>query len=378
MCRRSVPLTVLVLALSVAAVKGAEPFRYQAGKYGKGELKYINGLPVLIVEGSPDEIGAQVGKLTTKALTRLLGYSKEFLTAKGYGQAWPLLVKTSKSMLPRFPADHRKELEAIAKNSNLNFDMAVVGNTLPDIKKFGGCATLIIEADHSATKGPLFGRNLDYPTLGFLQEYSLVTVYRPRGKHAFVSVGFPGLVGCVSGMNDAGLAVATLEVYRSKDGSPSLNFRGVPYTLCYRRILEECRTVAEAEKLLRSMKRTTMNNLAVCDSKGGAVFEITPKSVVVRHSESGICPCTNHFCCKELALPTRCWRLPILKECSKNGKITLADVAKKMDAVNQGSLTLQTMIFEPRTLKLHLAIGKCPATKLPLKELDLKTLFKEQ
>src|SRR5205085_6318195 len=108
----------------------------------------------------------------------------------------------------------------------------------------------------SATGQPLFGRNLDYPTLGFLHEYTLVTVYRPTGKHAFVSIGFPGFIGCLSGMNDAGLTIAILEVYQTRDESPAFDAQGTPFALCFRRVLEECSTAAEAEALLRSMKRT--------------------------------------------------------------------------------------------------------------------------
>ena len=54
----------------------------------------------------------------------------------------------------------------------------------------------------------------------------------------------------------------------------------------------------------------------------------------------------------------------------------LAEVMKKLDAVNQGKATLQTMIFEPATLKLHLAIGKCPSSALPLKEMELAPLLR--
>jgi hypothetical protein len=391
--RRSLLLLVALLALVISvggwldrplvsatedrkAERSAEGCPYVAGKFGKGELKFINGLPVLFAEGTPEEIGSQIGKLTTRPLGRLSGFAREFLKAMGYGDAWPDLVKMSKSMWPQFPADYRRELEAVARASGLDLDLAIVGNTLPDIKKIGGCATLIIEAERSSTRAPLFGRNLDYPTMGFLQDYSLVMIYRPKGKHAFASIGFPGLAGCVTAINDAGLAVATLEVYSSKDGALPFNSKGVPYTLCYRRIMEECTTVAEAEKLLRSLKHTTLNNLAICDKNGGVVFEITPKSLVVRKAVASVCPCTNHFCSKELATASRCWRLPILEECRKQEKIGLADVAKKLDAVNQGRLTLQTMIFEPAALKLHLAIGKCPASKLPLKELELGPLLK--
>lgn len=376
---RCVRTAVLVLCLLAATpARAAEPFRYTEGKHGRGELKYVNGLPVLVVEGTPEEIGTQVATLANKASRRLLSFPKEYLKTFGFESSWPTLVKLSKGMAPQFPADHLKELEALAKRADIDRDLVIVGNTFADIKKIGGCSTLIIEADRSATRGPLFGRNLDYPTLGFLHEYSLVTVYRPRGKHAFASIGFPGFVGCLSGINDAGLALAVLEVYSSNDDSPAFDPQGTPYALCYRRVLEECTTVAEAEKLLRTMKRTTRNNLAVCDPKGGAVFEITPRTVVVRRAEEGICPCTNHFRTKELARETICRRYRALEKSQNSAKVGLTDLAKLLDAANQGDRTFQTMIFEPAALKLHLAIGKCPSSALEPKLLDLNAYFKKK
>ena len=113
--------------------------------------------------------------------------------------------------------------------------------------------------------------------MGYIHEHTLVTVYRPTGKHAFASVGFPGLVGVLSGMNDAGLCVAVLEVYDAKDGEPHFNPKGIPYAMCHRRLLEECTTIAEAKKLLERMPRTSLLNLAVADRTGTAVFEVTPK-----------------------------------------------------------------------------------------------------
>ena len=289
----------------------------------------------------------------------------------------PVLLKMSDTMFAQFPADHRKELEAMAREAGIDPSLGVLGNTAPDLLKLAGCATLIVQGNRANGTGPLFGRNLDYPGFGFLHHYSLVTIYRPKGKHAFVSIGFPGMVGCISGMNDAGLALATLEVYTGKDGSPRLDPKGVPYTLTIRRILEECTTVAEAEKLLRSVKRTTMNNLAVCDKQGGVVFELTPKSVVARQPVDNLCACTNHFRSEALATPEemKCDRYDILDKCRLQATLTLEDIARKLNAANQGDLTLQTMIFEPASLRLHLAIGKTPASALPLKSLDLAPLF---
>ena len=235
----------------------------------------------------------------------------------------------------------------------------------------------------SATGGVLFGRNLDYPSLGYLHEYTLVTVYRPTGKHAFVSVGFPGLVGVLSGMNDAGLCVAVLEVYDAKAGEPHFNAKGIPYALCHRRLLEECTTIAEAKKLLESMPRTTILNLAVADRTGTAAFEVTPKRVVLRPSVRGVCTCTNHFCSDALK-PTKPAdlddsneRLAILdKARDAKSKLGVEDLHRYLHAVSQGDQTLQTMIFDPVNLRLHLAFGKRPSSAGTLRDLDLAPLFR--
>ena len=150
----------------------------------------------------------------------------------------------------------------------------IVGNTIMDTyRDFLGCSSLLVSAEKSATHGPLLGRNLNFFTLGVLNKYSLVTVHRPRGKHAFASVGLPGIMGCLSGMNDAGLTLAVHQVNRAADGSPLFNPKGMPYTMCFRRILEECTTIEEAEKLLRSIPRSTMLSLDVCDRTAGQCWK---------------------------------------------------------------------------------------------------------
>ena len=378
------PAVLLVVCLPLSA---AQPWQaFAEGTHGKASLRYINGLPVLTVAGTPEEMGEQVGALTSKPLRQISAYPRLLLSLARGRASWERLVGTSKKLLPGFPSDYQKEMDALAKSSKVDSELLLVGNTFPDILKAGGCSTIIVEAERSATHEPLFGRNLDYPSLGFLYNYSLVTIYHPTGKHAFASVGFPGMLGCVSGMNDAGLAVATLEVYYSKDGAPRLNLAGTPYTLCFRRILEECTTVAEAERLLRSMKRTTMNNLAVCDRSGGAVFEITSRSLVVRKPVEDLCCCTNHFRTEQLAPDAtprmlalqKCRRFACLREAASMAHLGLPDIARKLNEVNQGSHTLQSMIFEPATLKLHLAAGRPPASALPMKTIDLAPLFERK
>jgi len=349
---------------------------FKEARAGQGELRYINELPVLRLSGTPEQMGRQGAALMAGALAQVSDYPRRLLQRARSGERWEQIVAQAKALLAHAPADHRREMEAFAAASKLDIELGVIANTLPDIYRARfACSSLIVSARRSATGGPLFGRNLDFYTQGFLDKYSLVTVYRPEGKHAFVSVGFPGLFGCLSGMNDAGLALAVHEVYFSADGSPMFNPEGVPYLFAFRRVLEECSTVDEAAEMLRDMERTTKLNLAVCDPKDAAVLEMTPKTLHVRRGEDGLLACTNHFRTEGLAMLRICPRYDRLMQAGELRRIGLKQMHAKLQQVAISRLTVQTMVFEPAALKLHLAIGSCPAARLPLKPLELKPLF---
>lgn len=377
--RNILRLLLAIVLLTASAVRAEETRVFREGRSGNAELKYINDLPVLSVAGTPEEIGQQKADLTSDAVKKIAEYPKLLLERSSRKDRLPMFLEMSKALAQQLPADYRDELRAFADRSGVDRDMGMLANTLPDIYRGSiSCSSLIVEPEKSATKGPLFGRNLDFYTLGLLDKYSLVTVHRPKGKHAFVSIGFPGVFGCLSGMNDAGLALAVHEVFFAHDGAPIFNPKGMPYSFCFRQMLEECTTVEEAEKLLRATERTTIISLTLCDRHHGVVLEMTPKTVAARRDSGGILACTNHFRTDELEvwpMQRLCNRYPKLIQARKLDQLGVSDVAKKMDEVNMGRMTAQTMVFEPAALKLHLAIGSCPSSALPLKPLELGPLF---
>ncbi len=105
------------------------------------------------------------------------------------------------------------------------------------------------------------------------------------------------------------------------------------------------------------------------------MLEITPKNVVLRRGSDGLCINTNHFRSESLALSKVCPRYVLLSRAAAIEKLGVADVFKKLDEVNMGPRTVQAMVFEPGPLVLHVAMGKCPATKEPLEELELEPFF---
>jgi len=382
------PRFVLTLAACAVAsfasiAQSAElgPKTFPEAKHGKGDLRYVDGVPVLMLRGKPAEMGEQFGKLAVENAPDLSGLHERFLKDSGQTKRYPVLATLAGMLKPNMPQHILTEIEAAAKVSDRELSLLLFANTVADLSSGMGCSTVIVEKERSKSGNPLFGRNFDWlPTKG-ITDHTLVVVYRGEGKRAFAAVTVSPICGVISGMNDAGLSITINEISikQSKDKAP-FNWKGTPLLLAFRRVLEECGTVAEAEKLLRDMQRTTTCCLTICDKTGGAVFEITPTNIEVRTHENGVCCCTNHFRSEKLCVDDKCGRYAKLAPLmiKDAGKLGVKDVFAELDKVEQGKNTLQSMVFEPAERVLHLAYGPGNATKLAAHKLDLGKLFDEK
>ncbi|MDA1014881.1 MAG: C45 family autoproteolytic acyltransferase/hydrolase [Planctomycetota bacterium] len=366
----------VVLLTSVRSVS-AEEFRFPERSVPGADLRYIHGIPVLTLSGSPEDMGSQQTTLAVDPAKEAYTFPRQLLKRMGVGDTgWFIVKSASKTVLLNGLQRHRAELNQILAKTLVDPDSVTVSNAFLEIRRLGGCSALIVEDARTNIDGPLFGRNFDFPSLGLLQKFSLVTAYQLKDRHSFVSIGFPGLVGVISGMNDKGLAIATLDVYQSKDGSAKFNPKGVPLTWTYRRILEECETVDEAFALLKQIPRTTWMNLAVCDKQRGAVFELTPNTVVMRRPTDSIVSCTNHFRMPELSVSKGGHRFQALEASRGMPKVGLKEMSERLHATHQSSWTIQTMIFEPKSGRIHIALGDGPTSSKPLKVLDVNQLLR--
>src|SRR5262245_36058151 len=217
-----------------------------------GRLEYQGPIPVLTVEGEPGAIGRQVGELALRPALRLLDYPLDYIRSQVRVPLlprllWALLKRKCRGRYANIPAAYRAEVEACAAACP-DRGRLVLANTLFDMNHMGlhtlfGCSSFIVPPHRSATGGMLFGRNLDFYPLGYLHEFSLVTVYRPApGRLGFASLGFPGLVGCFSGMNAAGLSLARHEVLGPKVRR-TFDPTGVPFAVALREVVETSQTV---------------------------------------------------------------------------------------------------------------------------------------
>ena len=344
----------------------AEPPDYpppKPGQAGQGRLEYVQGIPVLHLRGEPAELGQEHGQLLAPQFHALrAGYLERFLRP----EERLAMGLAALGLVPHMPPEYVTEIRALADAGGERYVDALLANTFLDLMRVALCSVVIAR---ERPDGPwLFARNNDFPTLGIAHKASLLTVVhqtRP-GLHSFVAVGWPALVGVISGMNDTGLCVATL-VSRSESGMRP----GMPYPLMYRQILERCTTPQEALELVKATRRGSANNLAVAAPQGDPlVIEFSPRAAVGRRPEGGVLLATNHFRTPELARAGEppCPRYARLRQTanSHQGILDIPALKAMLRSVQfarspEEPSTLQSMIFEPAARRLHLSIGHLPA-----------------
>jgi isopenicillin-N N-acyltransferase like protein len=330
-------------------------------------------VPIAEFGGDPNQIGVEHGERFRAQINELYNnYLLVQLQGPNLVQARLAAASFEIFMSPQ----NRAEIQGLAQGAGLNVYDAALAQCFLDLLPVTGCSTISLPASASPDGVARFGRNLDFDSMNILDKKTVVIVYHPEGKYQFATIGWPGMIGAVSGMNKYGLCLANMEVPRG--------FRppmATPYTLLYRDVLEQCRTVDEAVALLKRSGRQSANNLMLMDAAGNrAVAEIRPESVTVRWGrtdESLIS--TNHQRGLDFDTPGYCWRYDALhgESAKEMGKIDLPRLEQMLSTVVQGEggkMTLESMIFEPANRVVYLATG-ADAPANGFERIDLRDYF---
>ena len=328
--------------------------------------------PLVELRGDPQQLGDEHGRDLEKPIAFLHeNYLEKYL---GGGAQRFIALGAARLFESYFRPEHLAEAEALSKQTGMDERETVLAQCFLDLSPMEACSTITFPASASPDHVARFGRNLEFTSLGVADKYSTVFVYHPKDRYQFVSIGWPGLIGVLSGMNEHGLALANMEVTRGPR-IPS----AMPYTLLYRTVLEHCKTVNEAIDLIEHTRRQTANNLMVMDASGDrAVIEITPLAVTVRRAlPTEPLISTNHQRGTDCDTMGRCWRYDRLHKSGEAdfGKIDLKTVESLMAAVSPGDETLQSMVFEPSNRVIYLSTGANAANKT-FYRLDLNPYFK--
>lgn len=143
-----------------------------------------------------------------------------------------------------------------------------------------------------ATRGDvMLARAFDMETAEGLDRDKVVYLVREPGKIPFASVGWPGFVGVVSGMNREGVAIV---VHGARAKEPTTE--GVPVAFSLRLALRESHSTEQAIAILSAQPVLVSHIVIVTDANGDvAVVERAPGVEAFVRRAKGRLATTNHF-----------------------------------------------------------------------------------
>lgn len=240
---------------------------------GAGKLYQAGEHPVLVMEGTPEEMGYQHGKLLAPKIHHVIteGYTPKALWNRGYSRAYAMAQ--SERMEKFFPEAIKEELRGLVRGlqeagyAQITYEDVRLGITQAEILHFPpdgppACSNFACWGKWTTDGRLLHGRNLDWNITGDAQDDHVILVWRPRNGIPFMMVGWAGGLGSVSGMNSRGITMGEMTL-----PSADATFDGLPLFLQMRLTLETSSTLGDAVAFMENCKRTTGWNFVVGDGK---------------------------------------------------------------------------------------------------------------
>ncbi len=220
-------------------------------KVEHGELRWIDGQRVVLLSGTPEQIGTAHGQLLHDEAMRCIdsvlyafGTVQTVATGRWFRED---LESAYGRLASHIPERHKVETRAMAKSLGLDLRLVETINVFPELFHCSGFALF-----GKATKdGKLYhGRVLDYMTTIGLQDSATTFIVAVDGQIPFANVGYAGFIGSVSGMNAEKISLGEM------GGRGEGQWDGVPMATLMRRALEECSSLDQVKKLWQESPRT--------------------------------------------------------------------------------------------------------------------------
>lgn len=239
----------LVVMLSSQGLVGQEVRVLARDEHGL--LGMTQGKRVLFTAGTPEQMGAAHGRLLSRLVPQVTPRIMS-LVAAGYCVSkgdwfYDRLEEIITRARPHTPERFLDECLAMGRAAGITERDALCANFFPELFH---CSGVAVRGRASADGEIVHARVLDYMSDVNLQKYTVLQVFLPAGRHAWLSVGYAGFLGTVTAMNEHGLAMGEM------GGGGEGDWDGMPMTFLMRDIMERARTVREAVAILQETPRT--------------------------------------------------------------------------------------------------------------------------
>lgn len=249
-------------------------------KVSNGEMRWIDGQRVVLLKGSPEEVGRAHGELLRAEAGRCIdsvlytfGTAQTIRTGRWFRND---LDAAYKRLAPHIPERHKRETRAMAAALDLDPELVEALNVFPELFHCSGFAVF----GSATADGKLYhGRVLDYMTTIGLQDSATTFIVKVDGQIPFANVGYAGFIGSVSGMNTEAISLGEM------GGRGEGQWDGIPMATLMRRALEECSTLDEVMDLWKNSPRTCEYYYVFADGKTNRAVGVSalPDSIEFIH-----------------------------------------------------------------------------------------------
>jgi len=345
--------------------KMAETDHGQLSIAGEGEDKIM----VLKLWGTPFEMGLAHGQLLKKEVNTHLPNLIRLMSEKS-GQPVSVLDDVYQATNSYIPAYYIEELKGLAEGSGLSFQDVVRANLIGEASEWH-CSLFGAWGKATAADGHLYQlRALDFEVKANIQRYPLIVVYFPEKGHPFANITWSGVVGCISGVSSARLAISEIGDDYDKDHD---TFGGIPFMFLLRDILQFDQNLDQAITRIKNAPRTTSLLYGVGDGKFGQLrgFQ-TSHTLCNVYDPDNLEPLTaTHKRIEDIVYWGMSWNVPAydgplhdkLTEHygNINAEVTINDI---LPSVKTGNL--QTVVYDLTDMKIWVANARADDETGPL------------
>ena len=280
-----------------------------------------SGLWELFVKGDAFQRGEAIGKLSSDLLHYqekvFVDQIREIVPSDSYLKFLRfLIVLFNRHLGENVLEEYRDEIYGISLSCTHEYDFIGtpyerqlnyhsahdLGHAMQDYMLVG-CSSFATWGTQSADSSLLIGRNFDFYVGDAFAENKQVAFYVPEQGYRFASVGWPGMIGVLSGMNETGL---TVTINAAKSAVPTGS--ATPISILTREILQYAATIDEAFAIAKKRETFVSESILIGSAKDGkaAIIEKSPeKTVLFTGKEANRLICTNHYQSEEFSKDER-------------------------------------------------------------------------
>ena len=342
---------------------------FHEDKQGQPRLEYYDGIPILHLYGSSNEMGKQYGTIMQKQLESVEVIAMGLFSYKKV-QSYLELAKEAEPHVPAYILDF---IRGMSDASGVDYYSLLALNVVPKTT----CSVLAVWGDATADGNLLMGRNADYNFKRVNRALGLIVVKHPEEGYSTVASSFLGMAGAFTGMNEKGVSYGNMLVHNGFEDDVITD--GLPIQLLMQTAGERFSTAREMNDWLVEQQHMIPINVMCADKDEAIVAELGQHNYAIREGSEGVLASTNYFFSsgmfKEPELDDARFANLMLTAKKYYGEFNLEHLKEAMHAARQPRENLQCVLFEPAAMKMHVSMNRVPASAGPFTTFDINVLL---